>query len=159
MTRVMGIDPGINGCIALVDTETGESKWWDMPRLDKSVDCIELVRLAVEEFGKVDMVVIEHVWALPGQSSSAGFAFGKNVGVLHMLAAVLNCRTELVTPIKWKKHFGVNGIKGEEKKKLKEKAILKAKLRFPEHADKLLKSKDGRSEALLIAEYGVRALL
>lgn len=159
MTRVIGIDPGINGCIALIDTETNISQWWDMPRLDKTIDCNELVRLLEEEIGKVDMFVIEHVWALPGQSSSAGFAFGKNIGVVHMLAAMAKCRFELVTPIKWKKHFGVNGIKGEDKKRLKEKAILKAKQRFPEHADKLLKSKDGRSEALLIAEYGVRVLI
>ena len=108
--------------------------------------------------GKVDLCVIEHVWALPNQGASVGFKFGKNVGIAHVIPAILECRMELVTPIKWKKYFGVNGEKGLPKSKLKEKAVLKARQLFPEHVKLLLKSKDGRSEALLIAEYGKRVL-
>lgn len=155
---VLGIDPGSTGALATIDTETGESKVWDFPKLDKDIDCNSLVSI-LKEIGKVDLCVIEHVWSLPGQGSAVGFKFGKNVGIAHMVPAILECRFELVTPIKWKKYFSVNGTKGEVKKQLKEKAILKAKQLFPEHNKILLKSKDGRAEALLIAEYGKRALL
>ena len=39
---------------------------------------------------------------------------------------------------------------------LKEMSVLKARELFPRLIEQLLKSKDGRSEALLLAEYGIR---
>ena len=73
-----------------------------------------------------------------------------------MIPAILNCRVHYVTPQKWKKFFLIGG---GERKQLKEKAVFKARELFPQLINVLLKSKDGRSEALLIAEYARLNLL
>ena len=156
MTRVVGIDPGANGCIALIDTDTNETKVYDFPKLEKEIDVMELFGGIVKSLGVVDLCVIESVHALPRQSTVAGFKFGVAVGIARAISGVLCCRTEYVSPQRWKKYFNINNA---EKAQLKEMAVLKARSLFPKLTDVLLKSKDGRSEALLIAEYGVRNLI
>ena len=57
---------------------------------------------------------------------------------------------EEIRPAVWKKRF-FGGVK-YEKNAIKEVAVMRARHLFPELAPKLLLSKDGLSEALLIAE-------
>lgn len=156
MTRVVGIDPGASGCIAVIDTETKEYSVYDFPKLDKEIDVMELFGSIISKLGKPDICIIEDVHALPRQSTVAGFKFGVAVGVARAVAGVLQCRLEYVSPQRWKKYFNISGA---EKPQLKEMAVLKARSLFPTLAPQLLKSKDGRSEALLIAEYGLRKLI
>lgn len=154
-TLVVGVDPGKFGCFALVDNYNCEL--YDMPVTDE--DYYRLLQQfsfkgTRSRFKKI-VVVIEDVHALPRQSTVAGFTFGKNVGKAELLAQsfcdVEDFKVIKVTPQKWKKYFKLD--------KDKHKSVELARELFPEAVDLLKLSKDGRAEALLIAEYGRRYLL
>lgn len=156
--RIVGIDPGVCGAIALIDTDTNEAQVWDFPKLEKEIDVMTLFGRMIDDItngGSVDLVVKELVHALPKQSTVAGFKFGVNCGVARSFAGALHARLEYVSPQRWKKYFNINGV---DRPQLKELAVLKARNLFPKLANTLIKSKDGRSEALLLAEYGRREL-
>lgn len=155
MVRVVGIDPGATGAIALVDTVTKETQVWDFPKLEKDIDCLGVVEIC-KELKDIDLCIVENVHAMPMQSTVSGFRFGIAVGIARIIPAIISCRVEYISPQRWKKFFAVNGATGTPKSVLKEKAVLKARQLFPQQQKILLKSKDGRSEALLLAEYGVR---
>lgn len=148
----VAIDPGKLGCIAFVDNYNIELI--DMPKSDEEYWHLmqEFSYKATRSRFKTVKVYIEDVHALPNQSTVAGFTFGKNVGKAEMLAQSLSDADEFeiikVTPQKWKKFFGLD--------RDKKKSIALAKELFPEMEEQLTASKDGRAEALLIAEFGRR---
>lgn len=150
MTKyVVGIDPGARGAIAIVDKKTKEVvSLIDMPTEDEeyvSLICTneDTWRESRDSFD----VYLESVHALPRQSTVAGFTFGKNVGKAELLSISYNKEVTKVSPQRWKKYFNLNRDK-------KESVYLARKL-FPSVSDKLLVSKDGRAEALLLAYYGI----
>jgi len=139
-----GIDPGARGCLAVLDEAGKVILLEDLPTTNEGW-CTLLLGL----MSKPDntYVALENVHALPNQSTVAGFTFGKNVGKAELLAEALAILDDvlLVTPQKWKKHFGLS--------KDKKEAIELAKVLFKDVEERLTASKDGRAEALLIAEY------
>lgn len=138
-----GIDPGAKGALACI-TEEGLYRFVeDLP--DNDEDWVGLLQYPTKLF--TAYCALENVHALPGQSTVAGFTFGKNVGKAELLATLLSVEEEplLVTPQKWKKFFGLD--------KDKHKSVELARELFPIATDLLKYSKDGRAEALLIAEY------
>ena len=150
MSRILGIDPGINGAIALVDTQTETYEVFDMPRLDKEIDVYTLINTLIPSLGNIDGCCIELVHSMPLMSSQSMFSFGMHYGVVKCVPAILNCPVEFVSPQKWKRYFNIAGM---ERNKMKEASVLKAKQLFPNVEKQLLKTKDGRSEALLLAKY------
>lgn len=146
---VCGIDPGQKGGIAIIDSNRNVFMVADMPKDNKTfVDIIKNNRY------KPDKVYMENVHALPNQSTVAGFTFGKNVGKAELLAESMG-EVVLVHPSKWKLFMGLERKKGESKTDYKHKSVWMAKELFPECSDCLKISKDGRAEALLIAQYGI----
>jgi len=85
---------------------------------------------------------------MPGQGVSSMFNYGMGYGIYKGIFAALDIPFQEVPPVKWKREFSLD--------KDKSKSIQAAKQLFPKEAINLLKSKDGRSEALLLAEYGRR---
>ena len=150
----IGIDPGAKGAIATIYPD-GTVTIIDMPTEDV-VYCNSIISEVQSRFeGDGDYnncVFMENVHALPRQSTVAGFTFGKNVGKAELYATSMLCypgdKLIKVTPQKWKKFFNLT--------KDKKESILLAKELFPSVAHLLTASKDGRAEALLIAEYGRR---
>ena len=139
-----GIDPGAKGCLAILDEAGKVVLLEDLPT-DNTEWCNAISTAYATS--NATYVMLENVHALPNQSTVAGFTFGKNVGKAELLAEALADMDGvlLVTPQKWKKHFGLSRDKKE--------AIELARVLFPDVEDKLTASKDGRAEALLIAEY------
>jgi crossover junction endodeoxyribonuclease RuvC len=87
---------------------------------------------------------MEQVHSMPNQGVSSTFSFGRAVGVISAVCELTNYPFHLVTPQRWKKHFGLTADKNE--------ALDLARKLFP--AAKLKLKKDiNRAEALLIAEY------
>jgi len=75
------------------------------------------------------------------------FRFGQGYGAIQMALAGHKIPTRLVTPSKWKSHFGLSRDKGVSRGL--------AMQRFPEQAQMFSRVKDdGRAEAALIALYG-----
>jgi crossover junction endodeoxyribonuclease RuvC len=152
---VIGIDPGLSGAVALVDE--GKLRWVeDMPVVptrykNKSRNVLNMGSLnglfrAAAIINGADCVSLEQISAMPGQGVTSMFRFGEVYGAIQALTAASYLPLHMVTPQKWKKHFGLNKAKGVSR--------AKASQLWPDKADlfKLVKH-DGRAEAALIAEY------
>lgn len=138
-----GIDPGAKGALACINADGTLKFVEDLP--DNDEDWVGLLQYPTKLYHT--FCALENVHALPGQSTVAGFTFGKNVGKAELLATLLSTIEDpmLVTPQKWKKYFGLD--------RDKHKSVELARELFPSASDLLKVSKDGRAEALLIAEY------
>lgn len=148
----IGIDPGQTGAVAVVNDAGRLEIYFDLSNSIASYGYIEECLASFIDAEDVK-VAIEDVHALPKQSSVAGFKFGINVGYANMLAYFLDPEYTKVTPMKWKKFFGLIRDKGETKTSFKHKSIDKAKELFPASAKAFKASKDGRAEAALIAYW------
>lgn len=155
---VIGIDPGLKGAIARLDTTAGTLDVQDVPTFElkrnnktkREIDYHSLARL-VDDMAKEagTRIVIELVGAMPGQGVSSMFAFGKAFGVLIGVSAATFCPIEFVTPAVWKKAMGVTASK--------DGARARASMLFPQQAHLWARVKDdGRAESALIALYGSR---
>lgn len=143
----IGIDPGSSGAIAVVDKEGKPVTYWDMPYRNKEIDCWDLKNI-LESIKSQDrcFCVLEKCQYTPAIKGSGAFTFGKTVGATEAIVSLTGVPFELIPPQKWKKEFSL--IKAD-----KYASITLAKRMFPEFVDKFLKTKDGRAEAFLIAEY------
>lgn len=157
MTRVLGIDPGLTGALAVYCPETGDLKVTDVPvyRLPKGkttkayVDLMSLGRIVDDGIaGEPPPVVwIERVGSMPGQGIASSFDFGRTTGILLGVCAAHFLRIEQVTPQVWKKALRVPASK--------DGARARASQIFPRYAHEWARAKDdGRAEAALIAYYG-----
>ena len=152
---IVGIDPGLTGAIAFLDTETNKIHVEDVPTIvnvvnrkkKQSVDMHSLQRIMAIEPHPV--TYIEQVSAMPNQGITSMFNFGQVYGMLQQ--AVVSNKHVLyrVTPQKWKKLLGVKADK--------KSARLKASELMPNAVDYWpLAKHDGRAEAALIALYGAQ---
>ena len=140
----IGIDPGKNGGIAIIDSDGVIAFPFSEERL-----LIELDGIA-QEYECI--CYLEHVHAMPKQGVSSTFNFGMNFGFIQGVLKAYEIPYELVTPQKWKKEFSCTSDKNtsiEVCKRLFPGVNLKA-------TDRCKKDHDGIAEALLIAEYGRR---
>ncbi|MFW6342496.1 MAG: hypothetical protein ACOC00_05700 [Halothiobacillaceae bacterium] len=150
--RVLAIDPGLSGAIALLDTESGASVW-DMPTIGRGkagrrrVNAAELCSLIAG--CHADVGVIEQVGSRPGQGVSSTFAFGEAYGTARTAIIAAGLPIEHVGPRQWKGMLGLG--------RCKEASRTRAVELFPELCQQLARKRDeGRAEALLIATWYVR---
>ena len=140
----IGVDPGKNGGIAIIDSDGVIAFPFSEERL-----LIELDGIA-QEYECI--CYLEHVHAMPKQGVSSTFNFGMNFGFIQGVLKAYEIPYELVTPQKWKKEFSCTSDKNtsiELCKRLFPNVNLKA-------TERCRKDHDGMAEALLIAEYGRR---
>lgn len=152
MIRFIGIDPGAHGAVAIIyggsifihDLTGDIGDYW------------YLYTYLVDGQGSYDatVVYVEDVHGRPGQSCVANTTFMKLAGYAELLGFSIADSFNKVPPQTWKKFYGLTGKKGETKTQKKHRSIELAKKLFPSVAGELTASKDGRAEALLIAEYG-----
>lgn len=152
--RVMGIDPGLKGAIALYSD--GVLTTLEIPTLNsksrpgaREVDWNNLV-IQWNQFPKPDHVFLEQVAAMPKQGVAAMFKMGTVFGGLRGIIAEKHLPLTLVTPRIWKKEYGLGPSK--------DASVLKAAQLFPYNAAEFRGPKgglkDGVAEAALIARYG-----
>lgn len=153
--RVVGIDPGLTGAIAMINTDSivnaGTYQVHDMPVLaletgknKKQVNSVVLFDLL--KHLSPDVIYLEHVHAMSGQGVTSMFSFGCGFGIVQGVIGSLKIPMYFVSPAKWKKQMGLTG-------KDKDLARTKAQQFYPEA--ELSRKKDiGRADALLIAKYG-----
>lgn len=158
MTIFVGIDPGLSGAIARLDSASGDVRIEDVPTFEikrngkakREIDYHSLARI-LDDMTKEPgtRIVIEGVGAMPGQGVSSVFAFGKAFGVMIGVAAATFCPIDFVSPAKWKREMGVTASKDGSR--------AKASMLFPRYSELWRRAKDdGRAEALLIALYASR---
>lgn len=163
MLSVCGIDPGLEGAIAILGDD-GSVACHNMPTFEiakagskgkrRCVDDLAVVRI-LENRVRLRHAFIERVHAMPGQGGVSMFNFGEGYGIVKCAAAALRIPRTFYDPLVWKKFYRLP--KGD-----KEASRLRATELFPEHAAQweMVRgevSRDqagGRAEAALLALYG-----
>ena len=148
--RILGIDPGISGGLAIVDID-----------IDSTVlgDAIDIPITGTNAKQRVDVLavrdwilahqprhaLIERAGVMPGQGISSGFKYGRAVGALEAAIALCEIPLTIIEPAVWKRRHGLYGAD-------KEMSRQRALMLFPSGHRLLARKKDhGRSEAALIA--------
>ncbi|MEC7212598.1 MAG: crossover junction endodeoxyribonuclease [Pseudomonadota bacterium] len=152
--RVIGIDPGLSGAIAILE-DNKVLQIFDMPVMaegkknKRQLNSAQLANIIKENTlgSEEKAVVVEQVNAMPGQGVTSMFNFGQTFGAIKGICAALNLPIFFVRPTKWKKHFElINSSKDSSRTKAIEM--------YPSLSNQLSKKKDvNKSDAILIARY------
>lgn len=146
MTIVIGVDPGLFGAIALVDSYGVLLDVEDMPVLNGNVS-VQLLH-DIDDWTHCSPVVIEDVHSMPKQGVASSFKFGRSKGVIEGYFAALGMPLRYVAPSVWKRDLKLSRDKGASRQRAVELWPSKAGL-FKRVKD------DGRAEAALIAWWWV----
>ena len=152
--KVIGIDPGLSGAIAILKANK-VLNIFDMPVMAEgkknkkqlnSSQLATILRDNIEENEEI-AVVVEQVNAMPGQGVTSMFNFGQTFGAIKGICATLKLPIFFVRPSKWKKHFElINSSKDASRTKVIEM--------YPTISNQLSKKKDvNKSDAILIAKF------
>ena len=152
--RIIGIDPGLSGAIAILEDKKIE-ELFDMPVMPdgkknkRQLNSALLVKLIKDNIKDLEdtVMIVEQVNAMPGQGVTSMFNFGQTFGAIKGICAALGLPIFFVRPAKWKKHFElINSSKDASRTKAIEM--------YPSISEQLSKKKDvNKSDALLIARY------
>jgi crossover junction endodeoxyribonuclease RuvC len=152
--KVIGIDPGLSGAIAVVEDRKVLSIF-EMPVMSegkknkRQLNSALLVNIIKQNIKKNEeiVVVVEQVNAMPGQGVTSMFNFGQTFGAIKGVCAALGLPIFFVRPSKWKKHFElINSSKDSSRTKAIEM--------YPNLSGQLAKKKDvNKSDAILIARF------
>ena len=152
--RIIGIDPGLSGGIAILDNSK-VIELFDMPVMPdgkknkRQLNNALLVKLIKDNIKNLEdtVMIVEQVNAMPGQGVTSMFNFGQTFGAIKGICAALGLPIFFVRPAKWKKHFElINSSKDASRTKAIEM--------YPSISEQLSRKKDvNKSDALLIARY------
>ena len=152
--RIIGIDPGLSGGIAILE-DNKVKEMFDMPVMSdgkknkRQLNSALLAQLVKDNIKDIDdsIMVVEQVNAMPGQGVTSMFNFGQTFGAIKGICAALNLPIFFVRPAKWKKHFElINSSKDSSRTKVIEM--------YPTLSNQLSKKKDvNKSDAILIAKF------
>ena len=152
--RIIGIDPGLSGGIAVLD-DLKIFDIYDMPIMSEgkknknqlnSAQLVNIIKKNIISNGDT-FLIVEQVSAMPGQGVTSMFNFGQTFGSIKGICAALNLPIFFVRPAKWKKHFDlINSSKDASRTKVIEM--------YPSISSRLTKKKDvNKADAILIARY------
>jgi crossover junction endodeoxyribonuclease RuvC len=149
--RVLGVDPGLDGALAVIETSLDALLVQDMPVAKSGTGTRrEVVPVLLAELIRAwrpDVAWVEKVHAMPKQGVSSTFTFGLGYGVVLGVLAALDVPVRLVTPLAWKRGLGLDAAK------LGSRAM--AMRMFPREAALFARVRDdGRAEAALLAWHG-----
>lgn len=146
MTVILGVDPGLSGAVAFLDTDTGALVGcWDMPHADGLVLAPRLAAI-VGQF-EVAAAWVERAQSMPGQGVSSTHRYGAAWGTVLGVVGALRIPLHHISPAVWKRAAGLSKDKGASRRRAVEL--------WPEHAEAFARVKDdGRAEAALIARHG-----
>ncbi len=153
--RILGIDPGRNGALALLDgrdlVEVADMPVFIVPRgkgTRAELDVHGVVDLL--QRWKPDACWFENVSAQEGDGASQAFNFGRIAGACEAAAKLSGARFNAVAPHTWKAAMKLRGgAAGKDESRARATSL------WPERAAEFRrKMDDGRAEAALLAEYG-----
>jgi hypothetical protein len=177
---VVGIDPGLDGGLAIV--QFGGPLCRGQPPADR----VTVVAMPTRKYGRgrkastrrdvwsegiqevladysldtYELVVIEAVHAMPKQGLASTFNFGRGVGILlGTLATLLPCPIIEVEPSVWKKSI-LGGKRGVGKLQQKQAAIRYVQANYPDlnllKSARSRKPHDGMADAVCLMDYAYR---
>ena len=150
---IAGIDPGANGAIAVLDSENPDS----VALLDLKKTTINNIHnwLHSQLRFRSGEIWVEDIHSMYGMSAKSNFRFGRNLGTILTITELLKgTPPKMVTPKVWQKYIDVTA-KG---KAIKKQVAKIAQNLYPtaELHGKRGGLLDGRSDALMIAHYGLK---
>lgn len=156
---IIGIDPGKNGGIAVIDENGIVINVIKMPETPQ--DLLSVISAYqktpfIDDCRQQVVCYLEKVGGMPGQGGNAMFTFGRSYGHIEMALLASKIPTHEVLPQRWQKHFSLSGSSitkstSAEKREHKNKLKAKAQQLFPNVEKKITLA---TADALLIAEYG-----
>lgn len=154
---IVGIDPGKKGAIAVLGEDGSLLDLYDMPLTATGKEGrVDARKLAGMLAGRCGTAVIEKVGYVPGDGGLGAFSFGESAGAARGVVEALGFETILVRPQEWRR---LHGLKGADKRVVGRLAIelYPAALVTTGRKNKAgeIGIKDGRTDALLIARYGL----
>jgi crossover junction endodeoxyribonuclease RuvC len=154
--RVLGIDPGLDGAIAVLTIDGGLIEIHDTPTLEdgakgrRAVNAALLASLIYSTQARA--AYCELVTARPTDSKAGGFGFGRTRGIIEGVCAAAGIPITMVAPVTWKR--AANIAPGKENK---DSARSEAIRRWPAQASLFARKRDcDRAEAALIGLAGIR---
>jgi len=156
---IAGIDPGFDGALAFLDTDSGGVAVHDMPVTKVGKQRMLDEHAIMEMFGEYDPihVFIEKVQpkGQEGRASLWSFAYGAGIirGITRVYCHIRGASLTYVMPQTWQKR----AFKGMPKKgSTKGRSVHRAQELFSGVTLKTERGRvlDGRADALLIADYG-----
>ena len=151
MTRVLGVDPGLTGGVALLDTAGDTLRVEDIPviALARGAEISETLLAQLIRDMAPEVAWIERVASMPKQGVASTFKFGMGYGIARGVIGALGVPLFLVTPVEWKREFRLRADKEQSR-------VLACRM-FPASVDRFSRKRDnGRAEASLIAVFGAR---
>lgn len=174
MTYYIGIDIGVHGGLAVIDSETKEINLHEIPvtvtyskrkRKNRKTGIIEIrpvkrssydkrgMKNLVKMYRKNSISCLESVHSKITDGAVQAFLLGKGAGLWEGLLEASEIKCLGVAPQTWKKYYELIG-------KTKKDSINKALELYPQIHDKLnsadRENRDGLAEALLLAHYGMK---
>lgn len=155
--RVIAIDPGVSGALAVVNSKNGRlaiEALYDLPtytehtatgKARRYVDPVALAALMVD-VGKADRVICERMVAPPGVASNTAFSMGATMATIRAVLRMSEMPYKLVSPAVWKRAIDVPADK--------EQARQHATRLFKTDEHWQRKTQHNRAEAALIGAYG-----
>ena len=155
MTNViLGIDPGLNGGIAIIDKYKNIVETEIIPTIDGKFIDIPKLNFLIYNFAP-NHVYLEKVSAMPKQGVASMFSFGKTCGIIEALIVANNIPYTMVTLQAWQKVIH-EGLDKTLNPKVRSEIIFKRL--FPDQhlkaTERSKKNHDGMLDALMIALYG-----
>lgn len=154
MKLYLGVDPGLDGALAVLTEDGRLMRTHDMPTLEdgpkgRRTIAAPLLATLIAKSGVVQAFV-EKVATRPGEGAVGAFAFGRGVGILQGIFAAFDMPVVLITPQYWRKYHGLS-------KEAKDASRSKSIALWPDKSELFARVKDdGRAEAALIGLAGLR---
>ena len=101
--KIIGIDPGKKGGIAIFDLLNNEWEVHQMPLIGKEFNEKAIDQIFYSHAYGNELVFLEKVHAMPGQGVTSMFNFGMGYGMLRGMLVSNELPYQLVTPQAWKK--------------------------------------------------------
>lgn len=150
---ILGLDAGVNGALAFLQTYDWTLEILDVPKVKKTISGKVRHHVDHEEMARIiklrcpDLIVTEHLWSRPGQDAKSVFSLGRYAGQVEMAASMIGAKLTQPTPQEWKGDLSVSADK-----KLSSKRAIQL---IPALSSIMLRDMDhDRGEAALLAFWG-----
>jgi hypothetical protein len=158
--RVLGIDNGLKGAMALVEGLTMKecvvTPTLTVKASKREYNAIEIIKII--ERMRPDHVFLEKAQSMPRQGVASMFSIGQGYGLFRGILAALKVPHTLVHPKTWQKVM----FQDLSKSDTKAMSLIVCMRLWPSHSwlasPRCRKPHDGLTDAALIAEYGRRTL-
>lgn len=152
----LGIDPGISGAFAIIDSSKSILTMQDVPTTERRgknyFDAHAFAEILKPNSHRIKFALLEDVGAAPKQGVVSTFRFGHATGQINGVLSALDIEIKFIKPAVWKMLMNVESGK--------ETSMLKVKELFPNLEEEFFKKKGNHNmaEALLLAYIAVDRL-